>query len=59
MQSLANPNKYGTSGTDEHHLTKEGSANADVEGNGNGITTNDAQAIQMYLLGKYKSLPVK
>ncbi|MCR4793943.1 cellulase family glycosylhydrolase [Ruminococcus flavefaciens] len=59
MQSLANPNKYGTSGTDEHHLTSEGSANADVEGNGNGITTNDAQAIQMYLLGKYTSLPVK
>ena len=59
MQSLANPNKYGTSGTDEHHLTKEGSANADVEGNGNGITTNDAQAIQLYLLGKYTSLPVK
>ena len=59
MQSLANPNKYGKNGTDDHHLTDEGAANADVEGNGNGITTNDAQAIQLYLLGRYKSLPVK
>jgi len=59
MQSLANPNKYGKNGTDDHHLTEEGAANADVEGNGNGITTNDAQAIQLYLLGRYKSLPVK
>ena len=59
MQSLANPDKYGLQGSDSHHLTKEGSDNGDVEGNGNGLSTLDAQAIQMYLLGKYKSLPVK
>ncbi len=57
MQALANPNKYGLNGTDKNHITEEGSKNADVEGN-NGLSNNDAQAIQMYLLGKYKTLPV-
>ena len=58
MQALANPNKYGLNGTDKNHITDEGTKNADVEGN-NGLSNNDAQAIQMYLLGKYKTLPVE
>ncbi|MBP5579051.1 MAG: cellulase family glycosylhydrolase [Ruminococcus sp.] len=58
MQALANPNKYGLNGTDPKHMTEEGAANADVEG-GNGLSNNDAQAIQMYLLGKYSKLPVE
>ena len=52
MQSLANPNKYGLNGTDEHHITEKGIDCADVEGNGDGITANDALKIQKYLLGQ-------
>ena len=58
MQALANPGKYGTKGTDKSHITEQGAANADVEG-GNGLTANDALAIQKYLLGSVSSLPVK
>jgi len=58
MQSLANPNKYGISGSDEKHMTEGGQKNADVVGN-NGVTTDDALAIQLYLLGKYTKLPVE
>jgi hypothetical protein len=49
MQSLANPNKYGIDGTAEHHLTAQGRANADM--NGDGLTVDDALAIQLKLLG--------
>lgn len=49
MQALANPNKYGINGTAEHHLTEQGKANADVDGDG--LTVGDAQKIQMKLLG--------
>lgn len=49
MQALANPNKYGISGTAEKHLTKQGEMNGDM--NGDGLTVGDAQAIQMKLLG--------
>ena len=52
MQSLANPNKYGLNGNDEHHITEKGIDCADVEGNGDGITANDALKIQKYLLGQ-------
>ena len=52
MQSLANPNKYGLNGTDEHHITEEGINCADVDENGNGITVSDALKIQRYLLGQ-------
>lgn len=52
MQSLANPNKYGLNGADEHHITEKGIDCADVEGNGNGITASDALKIQKYLLGQ-------
>ena len=49
MQALANPNKYGENGTAEVHLTAQGKANADMDGNG--LTVGDAQKIQMKLLG--------
>ena len=49
MQALANPNKYGMTGTAEHHLTAQGRLNADM--NGDGLTVGDAQAIQKKLLG--------
>ena len=52
MQSLANPNKYGINGTDEHHITKKGINFADVDKRGNGITVSDALKIQKYLLGQ-------
>ena len=49
MQALANPNKYGVSGTADNHLTEKGKANADM--NGDGLTVGDAQVIQEMLLG--------
>ena len=49
MQALANPNKYGTNGTAEHHLTAQGKLNGDMDGDG--LTVGDAQAIQKKLLG--------
>jgi endo-1,4-beta-xylanase len=55
MQSLANPNKYGINGTDEHFLTVQGRVNADVDKTSEGVTSNDALRIQEYLLGKIKS----
>ncbi|MCR4795513.1 MAG: glycoside hydrolase family 9 protein [Ruminococcus sp.] len=51
MQALANPNKYGVEGTDRHHISAQGWTNADVHKRGNGVTSNDALAIQKYLLG--------
>jgi hypothetical protein len=58
MQSLANPNKYGIKGSDAKHMTDEGQKNADVIGK-DGVTTDDALTIQLYLLGKYTKLPVE
>lgn len=49
MQALANPNKYGISGTAEKHLTEQGQINGDMDGDG--LTVGDAQAIQRQLLG--------
>ncbi len=49
MQSLANPNKY--------KLGDAGIYNADVYEAGSGVTSNDALAIQKYLLGLIKTLP--
>ena len=57
MQALANPGKYGLSGTSEKHITQKGIDLADVCENGNGLTANDALSIQNYLLGNIKSLP--
>lgn len=49
MQALANPDKYGIDGTAENHLTEQGKANADMDGDG--LTVGDAQTIQKKLLG--------
>ena len=49
MQSICNPNKYGVSGTDEHHITEQGRKNGDVDKNG--LTNQDASSIQKHLLG--------
>ena len=54
MQALANPNKYGIDGNDFNHISDEGWKYADADGNG--LTVNDAQRIQLYLLGKISSL---
>ncbi|WP_024859955.1 glycosyl hydrolase [Ruminococcus flavefaciens] len=56
MQSLANPNKYGLSGTDKSHITAKGQLNGDVDADVKGITSNDALRIQEFLLGKIKEL---
>ena len=56
MQALANPNKYGVSGTDSKHITDKGLANADVDTSSKGLTSNDALRIQEYLLHKITSL---
>jgi len=49
MQALANPNKYS--------LTAQGKYNGDVYEAGEGITANDALAIQKKLLGLINTLP--
>ena len=56
MQALANPNKYGLNGSDEHHITEQGIYNADVNLQ-NGMTGDDALYLQKYLLGIYKTIP--
>jgi endo-1,4-beta-xylanase len=58
MQALANPNKYGIGGTDEHAITKQGWVNADIPATSKGVTNDDALAIQEYLLGKRTSFEV-
>ncbi|WP_295070602.1 glycoside hydrolase family 9 protein [Ruminococcus sp.] len=58
MQALANPNKYGVEGTDRHRISQQGWVNADVHKKGNGVTSNDALAIQKYCLGLI-SLPTE
>ncbi len=49
MQTISNPSKY--------KLTDEGKKNADVAGNNDGVTNNDALAIQKYMLKLIPSLP--
>ena len=56
MQALANPNKYGVNGSADKHLTDEGSKNGDVDKDIVGLTANDAQKIQEFLLNKISSL---
>ena len=58
MQALANPNKFGVTGSDKHHITKQGAINADVIGN-NGMTNEDAVTIQKYLLKLIPSLSIE
>ena len=56
MQALANPNKYGIKGTDEHHISELGAEIADVDKTSEGLTSNDALRIQEYLLHKITTL---
>ena len=51
LQSVGNPEKYGINGWDETHITYQGSFNADIAGDYDGITTLDALAIQRKVLG--------
>ena len=51
MQALANPDRFGINGTDENHITEQGCENADIAGNSDGVTTTDALAVQLILLG--------
>ena len=55
MSSLANPDKYGLGA--EQGITAQGRVNGDVYEVGNGLTGNDALAIQKYLLKQIKKLP--
>ena len=57
MQSIANPSKFGINGTDKQKITAQGRANADVAGNGDGLTNADALAIQKYMLKLITKLP--
>ncbi len=57
LQALANPNKYGLGGTAPDHLTVQGKENADCSGDSDGMTANDALAIQKYLIKLIPSLP--
>ena len=58
MQALANPNKYGKQGTADLHISEQGWINADVHQKGNGVSTNDALAIQLKLLGRISGFPI-
>lgn len=50
MQAIGNPDAYGISGSDKTHITKQGMINADVVGDGDGLTSQDAVEIQKYIL---------
>ena len=56
---IANSDKFGINGTDKAHITEIGSINGDVSGNGDGITSRDALAIQKFTLKLIYSLPEK
>lgn len=55
MQYLANPSKYGTSSP--NGITVQGLINADVNRNGDGVTSDDAFTIQQHVLGIIDVLP--
>ncbi len=56
MQFIGNPDAYGINGSDNAHITQQGITNADVTGNGDGITNLDALFIQRVLL-KLETMP--
>ena len=56
MQSLANPDKYGLTGTDKNHITLDGLERGAVTTGNKSVTTNDALEIQLFLLGKRTNL---
>lgn len=57
MQSLSNPDAYGLNGSHESAITGQGLKNADCYNTGDGITNNDALAIQKFKLELIGSLP--
>lgn len=57
MQYVANPDKFGLTGTDTHHITDQGLKNGDVSGKSDGLTSKDALAIQKFTLKMISSLP--
>ncbi len=57
MQSIANPSVYGPNGSSATHITAKGQLNSDVTGNNDGVTNNDALAIQKYCLKLITKLP--
>ena len=57
MQCLANPQRYGSTSTQEGHITDQGRSNGDVFERGSGLTPNDALSIQKWLVGLIPSLP--
>lgn len=50
MESIANPDIYGINGCGEVRMTRNGIKNGDFDKNGDGVTLNDALAIQEMLL---------
>lgn len=58
MQSLSNPDKYGLNGSDESAITNQGMINADCCNTGDGVTNQDALAIQKYKLELISELPL-
>lgn len=59
MQSISNGDRFGLEGTDEHHLTPQGAANADCYDPGSKITPMDANSIQKFLLNQISEFPEK
>ncbi|MBR1824630.1 MAG: hypothetical protein IJ779_10410 [Ruminococcus sp.] len=57
MQYVANPDKYGLTGSSSAHITDQGMKNADVSGNADGVTGKDALAIQKFTLKLITALP--
>lgn len=58
MQSLSNPDKYGINGSDPTHITESGMKNADCCNSGDGVTNQDALAVQKFKLNIISELPL-
>lgn len=57
MQAIGNPDAYGLNGTDKTHITEKGMNNADVANRGDGLTSQDAIAVQRLILELIDKLP--
>ena len=58
MQSLSNPDKYSINGSEQSRITAQGMLNADCCNTGDGVTNEDALAIQKLRLELIDSLPI-
>ena len=58
MQALSNPDRYGINGSDPTHITAQGLMNADCCNPGDGVTNEDALAIQKLRLEIISTLPL-